>query len=128
MTGVQTCALPISALDPTDVARQMHDAGFPILVTFTDITKPESVKKVDPANLAASFGPGVKLKTVTLEITSAPVTEGTVETILGWWLSMRSGPFNEMTPLHFPNSSPRGWDFLGALSFWSLDRIQAFKG
>ena len=33
----------------------------PLLVTFADITDPTTVTRVDPANLAASFGPGVSL-------------------------------------------------------------------
>ena len=55
----------------------------PLLVTFDDITKPETVKRVDPNNLAASFGAGYGLKSITLEITGEPVTEGKVESLLG---------------------------------------------
>jgi hypothetical protein len=57
---------------------------YPMLVTFADITDPASVALVDPANLAASFGPGVRLKSVTLEVTDEAVTEGVVERLLGW--------------------------------------------
>lgn len=56
---------------------------YPMLVTFTNITDPESVELVDPADLAASFVPGVRLKSVTLEVTKEPVTEGVVEGVLG---------------------------------------------
>jgi hypothetical protein len=56
----------------------------PMLVTFDDITDPQSVQLVDPADLAASFGPGVGLKAVLLEVTEEPVTGGRVEVILGW--------------------------------------------
>jgi hypothetical protein len=59
--------------------------GLPLLVTFTDITDPMTVQRVDPENLAASFGPGVRLKAVTLEITEEPVTVGKVVEVLGWW-------------------------------------------
>ncbi|MEP3196791.1 MAG: hypothetical protein ABJO57_02900, partial [Lentilitoribacter sp.] len=45
---------------------------------------PTSVKEVDPANLAATFGPGYSLQSITLEITDDPVTEGEVEKVLGW--------------------------------------------
>lgn len=34
---------------------------YPLLVTFTDITDPKAVKKVEPHNLAATFGKGVSL-------------------------------------------------------------------
>jgi hypothetical protein len=57
---------------------------YPMLVTFADITDPESVMLVDPTDLAASFGPGVRLKSVTLEVTDELVTEGVVERLLGW--------------------------------------------
>ncbi len=51
----------------------------PMLVTFDDITKPQTVREVDPEDLTAVFGEGVRLKAVTLE-----VTEGRVEGVLGW--------------------------------------------
>ena len=60
---------------------------YPMLVTFDDITKPETVREVDPADLAAVFGEGVRLKAVTLEITREAVTEGRVEGVLGWLCS-----------------------------------------
>lgn len=56
----------------------------PMLVTFDDITKPETVRVVDPENLAAVFGQWVRLKAVTLEITEEAVTEGRVEGVLEW--------------------------------------------
>jgi hypothetical protein len=56
----------------------------PMLVTFDDIAKPETVRLVDPADLAASFGPGVSLKAVTLEITDERVTAGQLDRMLGW--------------------------------------------
>lgn len=50
--------------------------NYPMLVTFRDIDDPTSVQAVEPANLAASFGPGVKLRRITLEITGDGVTSG----------------------------------------------------
>ena len=58
--------------------------SYPRLVTFTDIADPETVRRVDPDDLAASFGPGYRLKSMTLEITDEPVTKGAVERVLGW--------------------------------------------
>ena len=58
--------------------------GLPLMVTFADITDPTSVERVDPTDLTASFGSGVDLKAVTLEITDEPVTEGRVEAALVW--------------------------------------------
>jgi hypothetical protein len=45
-------------------------------VTFGDIKDPTSVARVDPDDLAASFGAGVKLKAITVEITDDAVTTG----------------------------------------------------
>jgi hypothetical protein len=64
--------------------------GWPMLVTFDDVTKPETVREVDPNDLAAVFGEGVRLKAVTLEVTRQAVTQGWVEGVLGWL-----GPFPE---------------------------------
>lgn len=112
---------------PKDTPIPLQPEAWPMLVTFDDITRPETVRRVDPEDLAAVFGEGVRLKAVTLEITDEEVTEGRVEGVLGWWLSMRSGPYNEMTPLKLANDSPRGWDHLASDAFWSLDKRQAFN-
>lgn len=55
----------------------------PYLVRFRDIRDPKSVEAVDPANLAASFGEGMKLRRITIQITDDPVTTG-IEKRLGW--------------------------------------------
>ena len=77
---------------------------YPMFVTFDDISDPTSVKRVDPANLAATFGPGYSLNTVTLSITDEPVTKGNVEKVLKWLcnyrqkglrLSGKSGPIDD---------------------------------
>jgi len=57
---------------------------YPMLVTFSDITDPKTVQQVDPENLAATFGPGVLLKRITLEITDEPMTEGKIQPVLKW--------------------------------------------
>lgn len=71
-------------LDPKAEAAIHYAPRFPILVTFDDITKPETVRQVDPLNLEASFGPGVSLKEVTVEVTDEPVTEGRMEGLIRW--------------------------------------------
>jgi hypothetical protein len=55
----------------------------PFMVRFGDETNPKTVEAVDPENLAASFGDGVRLKRVTIERTDDPVTTG-IEKRLGW--------------------------------------------
>jgi len=52
---------------------------YPMLVTFGNLNQPMSVEQVDPANLAATFGPRYTLKSITLEITDEPVTKGAAD-------------------------------------------------
>ncbi len=60
-----------------------HPDWCPMLVTFADESNPASVKRVEPSNLAAQFGPGTRLWGITVEITDDPVTSG-IEERLGW--------------------------------------------
>jgi hypothetical protein len=69
---------------PRDTPIELPPEAWPMLVTFDDITKPETVRRVNPDDLAAVFGEGVRLKAVTLEITEEAVTEGRVEGVLPW--------------------------------------------
>ncbi len=55
----------------------------PRLVSFDDISDPKSLRLVDPNNLAAAFGPGFALQSMTLEITADPITFGQIEAVLG---------------------------------------------
>jgi hypothetical protein len=61
---------------PVSERNQQGEPLAPLLVTFADPADPKSVLAVDPDNLAASFGPGVTLKRVTVEITDDEVTTG----------------------------------------------------
>jgi surface antigen len=80
---------------PKDTPLELPPEAWPMLVTFDDITKSETVRRVDPADLAAVFGAGVALKAVTLEVTGEVVTDGRVEGVLGWlknlWPNMLDG-------------------------------------
>lgn len=97
MTAVYTIAGPdfrpgmrqdyIAVLDRMESIRDSRTLApkhYPLLVTFDDINEPASVRRVDPSNLSASFGPGYRLNAVTLSITDEPVTEGVVQKVLGW--------------------------------------------
>lgn len=70
---------------PRGVARPVPPEALPVFVTFTDIGDPMTVARVDPENLAATSGPGYRLKSITLEITDEPVTKGQVENVLVWF-------------------------------------------
>jgi hypothetical protein len=49
---------------------------YPLLVRFRSPDQPESIEAVAPDALDQAFGPGVRLKRITAEITDAPVTDG----------------------------------------------------
>ncbi|MFA5969201.1 MAG: hypothetical protein WC816_08170 [Sphingomonas sp.] len=49
---------------------------YPMLVRFRDIHDPKSVELVDPDDLAATFGPGFKLRRIAVQLTRDPVTVG----------------------------------------------------
>lgn len=71
-------------IEKTRGIKPVSEEFYPLLVTFEDINDPASVKEVDPDNLAATFGAGYSLESITLEITDEPVTEGKVEEVMGW--------------------------------------------
>ncbi|MCB9709579.1 MAG: hypothetical protein H6749_00140 [Nitrospiraceae bacterium] len=104
------------ALSRLRETRVIDPKQYPLLVTFTDLTDPTTVKKVDPENLAATLGPGVSLKRITLEITDEPVTEGKIEQVLGWWLAQGTDR-RDPPPFHAPNNSPRGYETIGITKF-----------
>jgi hypothetical protein len=54
-----------------------------LLVRFRDPNDPRTVERIDPENLAASFGAGVWLKRATIEIVDEPLTTG-IEKRLPW--------------------------------------------
>ena len=94
--------------------------AYPRLVTFTDINNPATVRLVDPDNLAATFGPGYQLKSVTLEIADEPETKGEVEKVLTWlnWPKIDPSINDGRTEtLRYPNASPRGYGTLSTLDF-----------
>lgn len=89
-------------------ARPVPPEAMPLLVTFTDIADPTTVTRVDPDDLAASFGPGYRLNSITLEITDERVTEGKLEKVLGWL-----GEYPE-TPV-LPKIDPHDFSFAAKL-------------
>lgn len=49
-------------------------SAYPMMVRFRDIADPTTVERVDPDDLAASFGDGVKLRRITVQLAEEPVT------------------------------------------------------
>ena len=62
---------------------EVPPARLPMLVRFRDIEDPMTVEQVDPEDLAASFGPGVRLVRATLAITD-DVPTFSIEQRLPW--------------------------------------------
>lgn len=65
---------PRITLDPRD---------YPWLVRFRDIAVPSSVERVDPSDLSASFGPGVRLRQIDITVTDDRPTAEIVK-LLPW--------------------------------------------
>jgi hypothetical protein len=72
--------LPMTPVQSSDPAGRR---GYPILVRFRDINDPATVELVDPDNLASSFGAGVILKQITLQLTDEQVSD-TITQRLKW--------------------------------------------
>jgi hypothetical protein len=62
----------------------------PMLVRFRDLADPMTVERVDPRNVAASFGEGVGFAGAQIEITDDPVTRG-IEKQLPWLPGLKGG-------------------------------------
>lgn len=56
---------------------------YPLLVRFRDRSEPTSLEAVGPEALDRSFGPGVTLKAIKVQITDEPVTTG-IKNRLNW--------------------------------------------
>ncbi len=76
-------ALFIDALNRAKPKGEVPIANLGLLVRFRDPNDPTTVERVDPHNLAASFGVGVRLVHATVEITDDPLTTG-IEKKLPW--------------------------------------------
>lgn len=61
---------------------------YPMLVHFTNMADPATVEIVDPDNLAAVYGQGIKLRRMTVELTRSPVTSGIGNKLI--WLNTSS--------------------------------------
>ena len=69
-------------------AQSIPRSEYPMFVTFADIQNPMSVKEVKPETMSDTFGPGFALRSITLEITDEQVTDGEVESVLGWLVTL----------------------------------------
>lgn len=65
----------------------------PMLVTFRDVNDPSSVVKVNPDDLAASFGQGYRLKSIIAQVTDELVTTGQISRF-SWWSAYKDKQLN----------------------------------
>jgi hypothetical protein len=92
-------------LDEVKRVKQKADISpkeLPVLVRFSDPKSPTSMSLVDPLDLAGAFGPGVKLKTATVEVTDDPITHSIKER-LPWLKQSKLPKFDDMI---FPPPPP----------------------
>jgi hypothetical protein len=92
------------------VIREPITDPLPKLVTFKDNRDPKSVETVEPANLAKSFGPGVRLKRITVQSTGEDVTMSTKDRMPPygpetgfdpWYKSLSYGDPRAVSPYDF---------------------------
>jgi len=93
---------------------------YPLLVTFDDINDPASVRRVDPADLEAIFGPGYRLNGMTLALTKEPVTKGKVGKVLGW---LKDFYVNQLDGNRFETTKSEK-PFANSLSAASFDTVK----
>lgn len=74
--------------------------AYPEFVTFSNVSDPASVKRVDPHDLSAAFGPGYRLKRITLEITDEGKST-TLKSVLPW---ITYGVDVELVPVSDPDN------------------------
>ena len=76
--------------------RGVRDVPFDVMpqfVTFANPLDPTTVEAVDPNDLEASLGSGVKWHRVKIEVTNEDITEGVIEERLPWLKGMGGGTF-----------------------------------
>lgn len=57
---------------------------WPMIVTFTDLSRPETLEVITGTDLSRWFGPGVQMERLTVQITRDAITEGRIEKLLPW--------------------------------------------
>jgi len=53
---------------------ELQPTDLPLLATFEDVNDPNRVLRVDPNDIAATFGNGIQWRKITIETTNEPIT------------------------------------------------------
>jgi len=109
--SAQRIASDNGARSPAEVTR----ADYPLLVTFRNLSAPDTVERVNPANLAAALGPGYKLRRITVQRTDEPVTTGIEKRLT--WLPEHRGTLKPNPPRTMDDPSDPDLQLLGTGPF-----------
>ena len=93
ITGEYSAIRNAEEMQRSGASGELPWGSYPMLVTFGDLADPTSVELVDPDDLAATFGEGVRLKRVTVEFTDDLVTNE-IEKTLPWIGAFRGRHFD----------------------------------
>ena len=74
----------IDALADARGPRELADKQLPALIAFLRADDPNSAVVLDPGDLSATLGPGVRLRSAEIEVTDSPVTTS-IERLLPWF-------------------------------------------
>lgn len=74
----------LRAMESSTERRVLSWDHYPTFVTFTDLKDPLSARVVSQGQFESVFGPGTRLRDVTIEMTKDDVTRG-IEKKLPWW-------------------------------------------
>ena len=105
---------------PLGATGEAKGKALPAMVTFADVDDPRTVKVLDPLALDEAFGPGVRLKRVTITKTDEPVTVGKVEAVLDWIMRGYVIPAEEQ-PAYVKDQTPE--QLLSSRHFVALQRF-----
>jgi hypothetical protein len=72
----------------------LQSSEFPVLAMFGSLDDPTSVGEIDPANMAASLGPGVALQSMVVEVVKGSVSRGNVARRIPWVTKLAPGTLN----------------------------------
>lgn len=117
----------LKQLERVSGKRELPLTSLPLLVRFRDLNDPKTVERVDPIDIASSFGAGTKLVRATLEIvpagiwplnsfgiTGEPITKG-IDRRLNWLPQHYNIKFDgqryesPLSPLRLANSLASGF-------------------
>ncbi len=91
--------------------------AYPEMLTFLEWGDVDTMRSVDPTNLAEAFGDGVVLNSITLEVTGDHVSEPQLEDLLSWSCEPLRLDNGRTRAFRVPNQSPRGWYSVGSFDF-----------